>query len=86
MVVIPDEPGLPIYDQVISVPTAATLVTAATGERPLHQANAWVWTAVDRRRPTGVPSTAALGSCTSRVPPSGTAAVESATACALAAS
>jgi hypothetical protein len=86
MVVIPDEPGLPIYDQVISVTTAATLVTAATGERPLHQANAWVWTAVDRRAPSGVPSTAALGSCTSGVPPSGAAAVESATACALAAS
>lgn len=42
-VVLPDQPGLPIYDRVTSVPFVAALMTAVTGEAPRHDAHAWVW-------------------------------------------
>ena len=44
MVVIPDQDGLPAYDQISSVPLAAAMVTAATGIQPTHRDGAWVWT------------------------------------------
>ena len=47
MVVIPDQRDLPGYDQLPSVTFAAALLSASTGQRPLHQADAWVWTDVD---------------------------------------
>ena len=56
MVVIPDQPGLPSYEQVRSVPSSVALMTAAIGERPVHQANAWVWTGVGTAAPSGVPT------------------------------
>lgn len=59
-VVIPDQPGLPAYERIRSVTHAAALMTAATGTRPVHQADAWVWTGVDRAGPWSPPSTAAL--------------------------
>jgi hypothetical protein len=43
-VVIPDQDGLPAYDQISSVTLAAGMVTAATGIRPTYQDGAWVWT------------------------------------------
>jgi hypothetical protein len=46
-VVIPDQPDLPTYDQIQSVPYAAALVSAATGRRPVYQSQAWVWTGLD---------------------------------------
>ena len=48
MVVIPDQAGLPSYDQITSVTAVAALMTAATGQRPIYQAHAWVWSGVDR--------------------------------------
>lgn len=48
MVVIPDQPRLPVYEQVASAPYAVGLITAATGERPVEQAGAWVWAEVNR--------------------------------------
>lgn len=44
LVVIPDQDGLPAYDQISSVPLAAGMVTAATGIQPTYRAGAWVWT------------------------------------------
>ena len=38
MVVIPDQPNLPIYERIDSVTAAAALITAATGRQPVHQA------------------------------------------------
>jgi hypothetical protein len=43
MVVIPDDTDLPIYEQLNNAPYAIGLITAATGQRPRHQADAWVW-------------------------------------------
>lgn len=79
MVVIPDQPDLPIYDRISSVTTAAALVTAATGRQPVHQANAWVW-----RDLVPVPHIyrqPSLSFCTRGLPNDGTAAVDAATDC-----
>jgi hypothetical protein len=46
LVVIPDQAGLPAYDQISSAPAAVRLISAATGERPIHQDDAWVWSGV----------------------------------------
>ncbi len=43
MVVIPVDSGLPPYERIDAVGSAASLITAATGERPQFQAGAWVW-------------------------------------------
>jgi hypothetical protein len=45
-IVVPDQPGLPSYDQGRPVPYAVGLFTAALGSPPVHQASAWVWTSV----------------------------------------
>jgi hypothetical protein len=50
-VILPDQPSLPQYDRVSSVPAAAALITAATGHHPIHQAGALVWTGVTVHRP-----------------------------------
>jgi hypothetical protein len=47
MVVIPDQRGLPSYEQVFRSPYAVGLITAATGQRPVYQAHAWVWSQVN---------------------------------------
>ena len=41
MVVLPDQPELPVYDKVRSVTAAAALVTAATGVLPVYHEKAW---------------------------------------------
>lgn len=51
MVVIPNQPELPTYEHLESAPYAVGLITAATGELPTYQADAWVWTGVDRAGP-----------------------------------
>ena len=90
MIVVPDQPDLPNYDQISSVTSAAALITAATGQRPVHQAGAWVWTGVGRAHPAtpvhpAVPAdTASLERCTAGVADRGVAAVRRATACVLA--
>lgn len=83
MVVIPDQPRLPAYDQTASVTIAAALVTAATGERPVHQASAWVWRGVNHlpRPPAG--NGVRLFQCTRGVAFRGVAAVDAATQCVL---
>src|ERR1035437_6126674 len=63
MVVIPDQSDLPAYDRVTSVPIAVGLITAATGEAPIRQAGAWVWTGVDHAGPSASPTVASLTQC-----------------------
>jgi hypothetical protein len=43
-VVLPDQPDLPVYDRVTSVPFVAALMAAVTGRAPRHEAGTWVWT------------------------------------------
>jgi hypothetical protein len=47
-VVVPDPSGLPLYERLRQVRLTVVLMTAATGERPIRQADAWVWTTVNR--------------------------------------
>jgi hypothetical protein len=49
MVVIPDQPALPSYDQGRSPAYAVGLMTAALGRAPHFDHSAWVWTAVNTR-------------------------------------
>ena len=75
-VVLPDQPGLPAYDQPFAPVAAAALITAALGEAPTLQARAWVWTSAGRHwrsthrrgrlpdarvRPASTPRSAASG-------------------------
>jgi len=63
MVVIPDQAGLPEYDKVRDVPAAVGLITAATGQRPVHQADAWVWTNVREAGPPARVSSTEFETC-----------------------
>ncbi len=62
-VVLPDTHSLPAYVQVFQVRSIVVLVTAATGERPIRQAGAWVWDGVHISGATPIPSEAALAGC-----------------------
>jgi len=62
-VVLPDEAGLAAYDQVTSVPFAVAFFTAATGEAPVRQAGAWVWTGLAHAPPTILAPTEAAARC-----------------------
>lgn len=85
MIVVPDQPRLPVYERVISITTVAALVTAATGTPPRLQAHAWVWRGVDRAPASVHPSHAAFNHCIALagLPPWGARAVRTATSCVL---
>jgi len=86
MVVIPVQPDLPGYDRIPSVAFAAALVTAAIGQQPIRQANAWVWSGVDHSAPSVIPSTERFTECTAGWATRGGLAVDQATKCVPAAS
>jgi hypothetical protein len=81
MVVLPDQPELPAYDQVASVTKMAALISSATGSRPTHVADAWVWRSVNRDDPVSYPDAARYERCTNGLPHRGVAAVRQATGC-----
>ena len=83
MVVLPDQPEMPSYDRVASVTAMAALISAATGARPTHVAQAWVWRAINHDNPQAYPDAAQYARCTSGVPTSGVIAVQRTTACVL---
>jgi len=83
MVVLPDQPELPSYDQVASVTAMAALISAATGARPKHMADAWVWRQVNHDNPQAYPDAARYARCMSGLPIRGVIAVHQATACVL---
>jgi hypothetical protein len=83
MVVVPDPSHLPVYEQLHQVRGATVLMTAATGQQPIRQADAWVWTGVDHAGAPVLSSTARLSAC-GLGPPNGTvASIERSTACVL---
>ncbi|HEX3842008.1 MAG TPA: hypothetical protein VHU85_14545 [Acidimicrobiales bacterium] len=53
MVVVPDQPGLPSYDQGRSSAYAVGLMTAALGRAPHFDHSAWVWSSVNTTVGTG---------------------------------
>ncbi len=83
MVVLPDQPDLPTYDQIPSVTYAAALITAATGKLPIHLADAWVWSGVGGTSPTAVPTSVRFSMCTQGAASRGVSGVEAATRCVL---
>ncbi len=84
MVVIPDQPDLPVYDRIPSVTVGAALISAATGRTPIHQADAWVWGDVERAGPSVAPSAERFRQCTVGRADQGAPAVHEATSCVLA--
>jgi len=82
-VVLPDQPKLPPYDQVASLPRMAALISAATGVRPVFVASAWVWDDVNVPAPRSYPSAARYSECVSGLPDQSNA-VRRADACVLA--
>ena len=74
-IVLPDQPGLPSYDRVASVAAMAGLMTAATGQRPVHTANAWEWPAVGSAPPLTFSGPNQFSHCVGVSPNGGTATV-----------
>jgi hypothetical protein len=83
-VVIPDQPSLPTYDQIVSVTRAAALMTAATGTPPEYRSSAWVWMGVQHSGPSVLLSRERFTQCTEFLPSQGVPAVDRATSCVLA--
>jgi hypothetical protein len=63
-VVLPDQPGMPIYDRVTSVPFVAALMTAVTGQGPRYDASSWIWTVTSHDLHSNL-TVAALARCAS---------------------
>ncbi len=82
-VVLPDQAGLPGYERVHLVRTAAVLLTAATGRAPVRQSGAWVWDQVRAVGPPVLASTGQLSRCTAGAPGGSKASIAASTACAL---
>jgi hypothetical protein len=82
-VVLPDQPELPEYDQVASVPDMAALITGATGIRPTHVAHAWVWNGVASARSSPTPTSEQFASCTSGNAATGSSDVDDVVRCIL---
>ena len=62
--VVPDQPGLPAYDRVTSVPYTVAFLTAVTGRAPRRVAGSWIWARVSTGLPTGPgPAPAAVDAC-----------------------
>jgi hypothetical protein len=63
LVVIPDQPGLPAYDQGNDTASVVALMTAALGEAPRYVARAWTWPVVTHPSDSLVVPPDALRSC-----------------------
>jgi hypothetical protein len=86
MAVLPDEPGLPPYDRVTSVPYTVAFMTAVTGRAPVRQQGSWVWPGIAAGTPTAPgPTPSALGACTTLGTAGTPVAVRRVAACVLAA-
>jgi hypothetical protein len=83
MVVVPDPVHLPLYEQVHDLRSIALLMTAAIGQRPIHQAGAWVWSRVNRAGPATIPSAADLVACGTGPAGGSEASIHQAAACVL---
>jgi len=84
-VVLPDQPDLPAYDQVTSVPFTVAFMTAVIGRAPVRQAGAWVWLHADAHLPAGEgPPPSAVAACEATGSDPTPAAVRAEAACVLA--
>jgi hypothetical protein len=83
-IVVPDTHSLPTYERLRAVRSAVVLMTAATGELPIRQADAWVWTDVEKSPPPLVSSSAALAVCNGGAQSGPVASIERSATCVLA--
>ena len=84
--VLPDQPGLPAYDRVTSVPYTVAFLTAVTGRGPARVAGSLVWPVAAADLPTGAgPTPAALAACEALGADGSAAALDREVACILAA-
>jgi hypothetical protein len=83
-IVIPDTHSLPTYERLRAVRSAVVLMTAATGELPSRQADAWVWTDVDQSPPPVLSSSAALAVCNGGAQSGPVVSIERSASCVLA--
>jgi hypothetical protein len=63
-VVVPDQPGLPVYEQGRSGAYASGFFTAVLGTLPIHVDHAWVWDRVAGAPPAAPVSAAGFAGCT----------------------
>ena len=83
-VVLPDERGLPAYDQVTSVPYTVAFMTAVVGRAPERSHGSWVWSGIAHGMSQAPgPTPAALADCTALGAPRTPASVERVAACVL---
>jgi hypothetical protein len=66
-IVVPDQPGMPSYNQGRPVPYAVGLFSAALGQAPVFKAKAWVWDDVKAAGPPVSISAAQFDKCTTVV-------------------
>lgn len=64
LVVVPDQAGLPLYDQGRDPAYAVGLFTAALGTAPTYEHSAWVWSAVPNDGPPAVVPASRFTACT----------------------
>ena len=81
MIVIPDQVDLPRYDQTPSVLSAAALMTAATGEDPIYDQDAWVWATVRSAPHPSRVTGAQIRACTTGLASRSVVAVDAAMTC-----
>ena len=62
-VVVPDQPGLPVYEQGRGGAYGSAFFTAVLGVLPVHVDRAWVWDGVATPSPAAPVSPAAFGRC-----------------------
>ena len=83
-IVLPNPAELPSYARVTPIRSLVVLMTAATGELPVYQADAWVWSDVERTGPPVTLSAADLAACKKGHPTGSVASMHTAAVCVLA--
>jgi hypothetical protein len=84
MMVVPDSAGIPLYERVTQARSIVVLMTAVTGQRPVREADAWVWTDVGHAGPPVSRTAKALARCNKGQGDGSVASIERSVMCVLA--
>jgi hypothetical protein len=82
-VVVPNDPQLPPYEQIVSTTEANALIAATTGRAPSYERTAWVWNRVSRPVGALTPTTSEFSRCMEGLPAKGVRATQIAVSCVL---
>jgi len=83
-IVLPNPAGLATYESVTPLRSIVAVMTAATGELPVYQADAWVWSGVDRAGPPVTLTKGELAACTRGSPEGSVVSIQVTAGCILA--